>query len=41
MPIVDRVNALPAEKQELVITWLKAHDGCTIEELTSYLDSIE
>jgi len=41
MPIWDRVAALPDNKKELVTTWLKAHDGCSIEELTSYLDSIE
>ena len=40
MPIWDRIAALPADKQELVTTWLKAHDGCTVEELTAYVDSV-
>ncbi len=40
MPIWDRVNALSASDAELVKTWLQAHNGCSLQELTAYVDSL-
>lgn len=41
MPIVDRINSLSQEKQDLVIQWLQANDGCSVEAANAYIDSIE
>jgi len=40
MWIVDKINALSEDNQQLVKTWIQANVGCSLEQLTAYVDSL-
>ena len=40
MPITDRINALPEAQQAQVMEWMQANEGCSLQALEQYIQSL-